>query len=113
MTTEYTNYKRTCDASDISTTNIDDIIIDPDTMTAEDAAFVTYQHGMSIFPNVVDDDALEEMRDWVMDRNANLNEDDEIPLISQNRRWSFPIGADQVSNNLFVLIYVLDNWMDK
>ncbi len=97
MDTEYTNYKRLCDVNDISTTNVDDIIIDPETMTAEDAMEVTNKHGMSIFPNVVTKEAAEEMRKWVLHRNANLSEKDEIPLISQQHRWSFPIGIDEVS----------------
>lgn len=104
MDTEYTNYKRLCDVHDISTTNVDDIIIDPETMTAEDAMEVTNKHGMSIFPNVVTKEAAEEMRNWVLHRNANLSEKDEIPLISQQHRWSFPIGIDEVSIVLFKLI---------
>ena len=97
MDTEYTNYRRECDESDISTTNVDDIIIDPKTMTAGEAMHITNKHGMSVFPNVVTDEAAEEMRKWVLHRNANLSGEDAIPLISQNQRWSFPIGADEVS----------------
>ena len=95
METEYTGYRRECDASDISTTNVDDLIIDPETMTPKDALDVTNKHGMSIFPNILTPETAEEMRKWVLHRNANLNEDDEIPLISNKQRWSFPIGADE------------------
>lgn len=100
MDMEYTNYRRQCDESDISTTNVDDLIVDPKTMTAEEAMEVTNKHGMSIFPNVVTEEAAEEMRKWIIHRNANLNEDDAIPLIGQYQRWSFPIGADQVSKKI-------------
>lgn len=93
--TEYTGYRRECDASDISTTNPDDLIIDPLTMTPKDALDVTNKHGMSIFPEILTPETAAEMRKWVLERNANLNEDDEIPLISQEHRWSFPIGADE------------------
>ena len=34
------------------------------------------------------------MRDFVIRRNNNLTNDDAIPLISQEHRWSFPIGGN-------------------
>jgi hypothetical protein len=95
MANEYTSYRRECDASDISTTNIDDVIIDPETTTPEEALDITNKHGMSIYPNILSAESAAEMRKWVLHRNANLSEDDEIPLISQEHRWSFPIGADE------------------
>mmetsp|Transcript_1779 Transcript_1779/g.2175 ORF Transcript_1779/g.2175 Transcript_1779/m.2175 type:complete len:985 (-) Transcript_1779:97-3051(-) len=93
--TEYTSYLRECSASDISTTNIDDVIIDPSSTTPEEALHITNKHGMSIFQDVLTPETAANMRKWVMERNANLSDDDEIPLISQKQRWSFPIGADQ------------------
>ena len=33
------------------------------------------------------------MREYVIQKNEALNDDDAIPLISQEHRWSFPIGG--------------------
>ncbi len=109
--TKYTNYKRDCDLSDISTTNVDDLIVDPSSTTPEEALEITNKHGMSIFPNVVSEESAAEMRKWVLHRNANLSEDDEIPLISQEQRWSFPIGADEDPSVPPVLREIANNVM--
>lgn len=91
---EYTNYMRVCDKSDISTLNPDDFIIDPNSTTAEEAMEITNKHGMSIFPNLLTPETAATMREYVLRRNRALTEDDAIWLISNNQRWSFPIGAD-------------------
>jgi len=92
--TEYTNYNRECDTSDISTANIDDLIIDPNTTTPQEAVEIANKHGLAIFPNVLTEKSMAEMREFVLRRNAELTDDDAIPLISQENRWSFPIGGD-------------------
>jgi Phytanoyl-CoA dioxygenase (PhyH). len=91
---ELTNYMRVCDRSDISTLNPDDFIIDPNSTTAEEAMEITNKHGMSIFPNLLKPETAAAMREYVLRRNHALTEDDAIWLISNNQRWSFPIGAD-------------------
>lgn len=91
---ESTNYMRVCDRSDISTLNPDDFIIDPNSTTAEEAMEITNKHGMSIFPNLLKAETAAAMREYVLRRNHALTEDDAIWLISNNQRWSFPIGAD-------------------
>lgn len=93
MSSEYTHYSRKCDISDISTLNPDDFIIDPNTQTPEEAAGITYKHGMSIFPNILTPETAAKMREYVIQKNEALNDDDAIPLISQEHRWSFPIGG--------------------
>ncbi len=94
MESEYTNYMRECDAEDISTTNSDDFIIDPATTTAEEAVDITNKHGMSIFPNILTPETAAAMREYVLRKNYSLTKDEAIWLISNENRWSFPIGAD-------------------
>merc|ERR1740139_1614022 len=94
MDSEYTYYNRECDAADISSSNIDDIIIDPDTTSPQEAVDITNRHGMSIFPKILTSSTALAMREYVMRRNDELTDDDAIPLISQEYRWSFPIGGD-------------------
>ena len=91
---EYASYMRTCDERDITTTDVDDLIIDGDTMTPQDAADVTNKHGVSIFPQILKPETANAMREYVLKRNAALTSDDAIPLISQHQRWSVPIGAN-------------------
>lgn len=49
---EYTYYNRECYADDITSSNIDDVIIDPDTTSPQEAVDITNKHGMSVFPKV-------------------------------------------------------------
>lgn len=93
MKSEYTYYDRTCHASDVSTSNIDDIILDPDASTPQEAVDITNKHGMTIFPKILAPSTALAMREFIMHRNGELNDDDAIPLISQEHRWSFPIGG--------------------
>lgn len=92
--TESTNYMRLCDRSDISTLNSDDFIIDPNLTAADEAVEITNKHGMSIFPNLLKPETAAAMREYVLRKNYALTEDEAIWLISNNQRWSFPIGAD-------------------
>ena len=92
--TEYTSYMRECGEGDVTTTNVDDLIIDGNNMTPQDAADVTNKHGVSIFPQILKPKTANAMREYVLKRNAALTSDDAIPLISQHQRWSFPIGAN-------------------
>lgn len=94
MDSEYTYYNRACHASDISSSSVDDFIIDPDTSTPQEAVDITNKHGMSIFPKILTPSTASKMRDFIMRRNDELTDDDAIPLISQEHRWSFPIGGD-------------------
>ena len=91
---EYTSYMRTCSADDVTTTNMDDLIIDEATQSPQEAADLVNRHGVSVFPHILKPETANAMRDYVLKRNAALTSEDAIPLISQNQRWSFPIGAN-------------------
>jgi hypothetical protein len=90
---EYTYFQRQCHINDISTTDINDIIINPQTTSPQQAADITNQHGMAIFPYILSPDTIHNMREFVLCKNSELTDDDAIPLISQHQRWSFPISA--------------------
>jgi len=88
-----TYYRRECGPSDIVPTLPDDLILDPST-SPRDAAEKVMRYGGAIFPNILSAESMGPMRDFVLKQNRNLNDDIEIPLISQNQRWSFAIGGD-------------------
>lgn len=91
---EYTNYMRQCDASDVSTLNPDDFIVDPNSTSPQEAVEMTNKHGMTIFPNVVSPETAAAMRDFVLKKNHALTEEEAIWLIANKNRWSFAIGAE-------------------
>ena len=91
---EITGYVRVCDHTDISTLNSDDFIIDPNSTSPAEAVHIINKHGMAMFPNLLRPSTAANMRQYILDKNAALTDDEAIWLISNENRWSFPIGAD-------------------
>jgi hypothetical protein len=89
-----TYYKRECGPSDIIPQTPDEMFLDPNTSTPFDAANAVMRFGGAVFPNILSADTMAGMRDFVLNQNRNLNGDIEIPLLSQDQRWSFAIGGD-------------------
>ena len=52
-------------------------------------------HGMSLYKNILTKDTSTKLREWILDRNKSLKEEDEIDVISNENRWSFYIGANE------------------
>jgi len=90
---EYTYYHRVCTKQDFSIKSLHDLVVD---RNVTDGTDLMLKHGSVIIPNVVPSDHAKELREYVLDRNANLSEDDPdfIWLISNEKRWSFKVDLD-------------------
>lgn len=96
MASRRTYYLRTCTLNDVSTLDPDDLILDPTIHDAKYAADLTLKNGLSLFPNLLQPETIQTMRDYVLRRNDVLTDDDpdKIWLISEGNRWSFVISAE-------------------
>jgi hypothetical protein len=86
-------YHRDCPLGQMSTDNVDDLIIDDD-FTTEECEEHMMVHGMSIYKNIISPETANALRTYVLDRNKNLKAKDEIGVIENENRWSFGIGAN-------------------
>jgi hypothetical protein len=92
---EFTYYARECDASDVSTSSVQSVKLDPEIHTAQDAVDNIMVHGLTVFPSLLDQSTAEELRDYVMKRNQELTKDEVIPISAPDNRWSFGIHANE------------------
>jgi hypothetical protein len=52
---------------------------------------------MSLYKNILSKDTATHLREWVLQRNKALKEEEEIYVIGNENRWSFYIGANEGS----------------
>ena len=92
---EFTYYSRECDESDVTTSSLDTIVLDPSRHTAKDAVENLMHHGMTYFPSLLDKNVSLALRTHIMKRNQELTSDEFIPLDTPRGRWSFGIHANE------------------
>lgn len=88
-----TYYHRHCTHQDISTTEPDDLIIQPAWNTNK-AVDNVLRHGVSIFPGLVDKNVADAFRNYTLVRNSRLEKADMVYVMNafkkqQQTRWSF------------------------
>lgn len=93
---ETTYYTRYCDEIDLTTKDPVDLIL-PDNATAEDAYNHQLLHGFTIFPGVLSEETATNLRNFIVERNHNLTEDEAIWLMKGDHRWSFSLGTEEPS----------------
>lgn len=106
---EFTYYHRQCTQEDITTHTIDDIIF-TEGEEVESISDKIMTHGCGIFPNVISEETASVLRDYILNRNIHLSDEEKIPLDGAEKRWSFSIEANEdqsVSKALFE-IYTYD-----
>lgn len=94
--TENTYYNRVCDASDMTTTEGADLFL-PITATPEEAYQHQLKHGFTIFQGILQPATCENLRNFVVSRNAQLAEDEIIYVIENDKRYSFGLGTEEPS----------------
>lgn len=96
LQSEYTYYERACTANDLSTRNLQDLLLTNGT-TPVQAVDTMMKHGAAMIPQVLKPSTVEALRKFIVRRNAELTEEDEI-FVSQgegNTRVSFGIDATE------------------
>ena len=91
--TELTYYHRICDVRDVSATDTAELVIDYATMTPNDAMRHQLKHGASVYPNLLSEETANEVRNWILEQNQK--NEDMIPVIENDNRWSFAVKVDQ------------------
>jgi len=85
LSNEYTYYERHCDASDLTTRNLDQLLSqnnhdnnnndDNNPTTATTIAYRIVRHGMTVLPSpMLTDDTMDELRSFILDCNAELTQ---------------------------------------
>jgi hypothetical protein len=108
-----TYYDRDCDQSDISTFNFTDLIVQP-MWDSTKAAENILTHGVSIFPNLIDQRTAEYFRNFTLERNLGLSEDDLVFVMNthtkqKQTRWAFAFTAHDHPSVPLVLKQVVGN----
>ena len=96
LLSEYTYYERACTVNDMSTHNLEDLVLVNGTTPAE-AVERMMTHGATVIPQVLQPSTVKALREFVDRRNAELTEDDAI-IVSQGdkgTRLSFGIDATE------------------
>ena len=106
-TKEYTYYHRQCTWEDVTTDDEDDLIVQYDDMTTQDAVDLMMYHGASIYPNVLSPETANEVRDFVIKQNERGQ--DMIGVIENENRWSFGMRVDQDPSIAKALKEILSN----
>lgn len=91
--TDLTYYTRPCFKSDMSTLNGEDLFL-PDTATPEDAYEHQLRHGFTVFPRVLSDETVRDLRQYIDSRNRNLTEAESNFVIANENRYSFGLGTE-------------------
>lgn len=90
---EITYYDRECDASDFTTTDLDDFtIFDEDTLDDGVDAFMT--HGGVIVPQILSPNTTSQLRAYIIERNYATEDPEEQYYVHEHEhRWSLKLGA--------------------
>lgn len=91
--TELTYYHRVCDERDVSANDTAELIVNYDTMTPEDAMHHQLKHGVQVYPNLLSQETATQVRNWILAQNEK--NEDMIPVIENQNRWSFGVRVDQ------------------
>lgn len=94
--TDLTYYTRPCFKADMSTMNGEDLFL-PDTATPEEAYQHQLRHGFTVFPRVLSDETVRDLRQHIDSRNRNLTEAESNFVIAGENRFSFGLGTETPS----------------
>jgi hypothetical protein len=88
--TEITYYSRVCDEKDITTRNVDDLIMSAN-VTAQEAKKHMLTHGVSIYHDVIQPETANELRDFILEANKR---EANYYVIEQEHRYTFGLRFD-------------------
>jgi hypothetical protein len=91
---ESTYYVRDCSKEDLSTLDPSELFLPPDA-TVEDAYQHNLKHGFTVFRSVLSPRTANNLRDYVVAKNAILSEQESIFVIENANRYSFGLGTDE------------------
>ena len=92
LSNEFTYYERQCDASDLTAKSLHELMQNDRNETKANRMM---RHGMTIFPSLMKDETMDNLRSFILKRNGELTDQEEIPLDGSHNRWSFGIGASE------------------
>jgi ectoine hydroxylase-related dioxygenase (phytanoyl-CoA dioxygenase family) len=93
---ENTYYKRVCDVSDMTTTEGADLFL-PLNATSEEAYQHQLKHGFTVFKGILKPETCDNLRNFVVSRNHQLDKDEAIYVIENENRYSFGLGTEEPS----------------
>lgn len=86
-------YHRVCPLGHISTNIVEDLYIGED-FTTDECVEHMMVHGMSLYKDIIQPNTAQSLREYILEKNKNLNAKDAIGVIANKNRWSFGIGAN-------------------
>jgi hypothetical protein len=90
-TNEMTYYDRSCTVKDMSTNSTDDLLISSRT-TPTQCMHHMAKHGVSLYPNILQEETADELREWIVQHNKM---EEGFYVISGKHRFTFGIGVNQ------------------
>lgn len=93
---EFTYYDRLCSVDDITTQDLNDLLIQPNTSTAE-AVETIMVHGGALVPQLLSPNTVKQLREYVVGRNERVTDQQRLP-VSQSEggtRLSWTIDATE------------------
>jgi hypothetical protein len=90
-TNEMTYYDRSCTVKDMSTNSTDDLLISSHT-TPTQCMHHMAKHGVSLYPNILQEETADELREWIVQHNKM---EEGFYVISGKHRFTFGIGVNQ------------------
>lgn len=89
-----TYYDRTCNYRDITSQNPPDLLVQPSWSTKQTVESVM-THGAGLFRNVFTAETAAKVRDYVLKKNAEMDEKEMIYIQEAANRWTFAFGANE------------------
>ena len=93
---EITYYKRECTIDDLTTTNPNDLILNRSNSTPADAYQHQLKHGFTVFPNVLSETTVTELREHILSRKYNLTKQESIYVINNENRFSYALDSYRI-----------------
>lgn len=108
-----TYYDRDCNRRDFSTSNLTELIVQPEWDSTK-AAENILTHGVSVFPGVIDRESAHDFRNFTLERNAAMSKDDLVYVMNtytkkKQTRWAFAFTAHDHPSVPRVLKQVVGN----
>jgi hypothetical protein len=91
---EYTYYYRTCNEYDLTTQNAQDLFLGNSTTTQETVQQLL-RHGGLIFPEILEPRTVQELRSYIVSRNARVTDAEAFPVSQGENRLSYGIDATE------------------
>lgn len=88
---EHTYYERQCNKFDVTTYDMEDMMLQTSNQSTADAVDRMMRHGLTVVPQILTPDAVADLRDYIERRNEAIPRSEEYPMSQGYQRLSYGI----------------------